>query len=237
MRCIECPSAAVRVENPPPRIDPGRAGASARREHDRRLAKREAANKERWGERVGGWVTRFGVVPQSTAAWGIGARGEELLAEAFAKVPNVVALHDRKVLGTRGNIDHIVVAPAGVFVVDAKHIDGLIEVRDYGGFFRTDLRLTVGRRNKSHLARNMDSQVDAVLEALNSADLLVPCEVKAVLCFVEGSWPIFRPPSSFENVYLESDRSIGRRLSAPVVHMPEDIDHMARILAVAFPPK
>ncbi|MEW5990840.1 MAG: nuclease-related domain-containing protein [Chloroflexota bacterium] len=40
--------------------------------------------------------------------------------------------HDRRVPGTRGNIDHIIVAPASVFVVDARAYVGLIEVRNYG---------------------------------------------------------------------------------------------------------
>jgi hypothetical protein len=146
MHCIECPMEAVEVLSPPP-IDAGVAGGSARREQDRRLAKREADNMDRWGQRVGGWVTRFGTVPQSTAAWGIGARGEELLAATLDGMAGVIALHDRRVRGTRGNIDHIVIAPPGVFVVDAKHMDGLIEIRDYGGLFRRDLRLTVGRRD------------------------------------------------------------------------------------------
>src|SRR5687768_10744479 len=83
MSCIACPTAVAEATSPRP-IDQGAAGASARREHERRLAKREAANRERWGERVGGWVTRFGAVPHSTAAWGIGARGEELLAASLA---------------------------------------------------------------------------------------------------------------------------------------------------------
>lgn len=218
-------------------IDQGIAGGSARRAYERRLAAREAANKTRWGNRVGGWVTNLGAVPHSTNAWGIGARGEERLAAALAKVPGVVALHDRKVRRTRGNIDHLVIAPAGVFVVDAKRYEGLIRVRDYGGWFRTDLRLTVGGRNKSHLAKNMDWQVDAVLQALNAADLEVGVVVRAVLCFVDGEWPILTRPRTFENVILESDRTIGTILSYPIVHAAEEIDRLARILAGAFPPK
>jgi hypothetical protein len=106
------------------------AGASAHREFERRLVKREVAARAKWGERVGGWVTRFGAVPQSTVAWSIGARGEELLGAALAAVPNVVVLHDRRVRGTRGNIDHLVITPAGVFVVDAKFYRGVIEIRN-----------------------------------------------------------------------------------------------------------
>jgi hypothetical protein len=58
--------------------------------------------------------------PQSTRAWAIGAWGEEKLAEVLAGLDGLQVLHDRRVPGTRGNIDHIVIAPAGVFVVDPR---------------------------------------------------------------------------------------------------------------------
>lgn len=236
MSCVECPAVVVHAPSPPP-IDGGVAGGSARREEERRLAKRVADNKDRWGERVGGWVTRFGAVPQSTAAWGIGARGEELFAASLAALPGLVALHDRRVPGTRGNIDHIVIAPAGVFVVDAKHMEGLIEIRDYGGFFRTDRRLTVRRRDKSGLARNMGWQVEAVEKALTNAGVDPLPRITPVLCFVDGRWPWFRPPSEFEGVRLESETSIVPLFTAPTELDEAAIERVARILAGAFPPK
>lgn len=119
------------------------------------MAKRETELEGRWGKRVGGWINRFAAEPQSIAAWGIGAKGEELLAEALLAVPGLIALHDRRVRGTKGNIDHIVIAPAGVVVVDAKHYEGMIALRNYGWFLRPDWRLTVNRRDKSKLARDM----------------------------------------------------------------------------------
>ena len=236
MHCIECPPQPSTDPSPPP-IDTGVAGGSARREQERRLARREAANKDRWGERVGGWVTRLGAVPHSTAAWGIGALGEELLAASLASVPELVALHDRRVPRTKGNIDHLVVAPAGVFVVDAKHYEGIIEIRDYGGLFRTDLRLTVGRRDKSNLARNMSWQVEAVTKALANAGVDPLPQITPVLCFVDGRWPWFRPPNEFEGVRLESEKSIARLFTATDALDAEAIDRLSRILADALPPK
>jgi hypothetical protein len=39
---------------------------------------------------------------------------------------HVIALHDGLIPGTKGNIDHISVAPAGVLVVDAKAYKGKV---------------------------------------------------------------------------------------------------------------
>ena len=125
----------------PQAIDAGVAGQPTRQEHDRRATKRETAVKERWGNPIGGAVLALTDEPQSTRAWAVGARGEEKLAEAL---DGFSVLHDRRVPGTRGNIDHIVVAPAGVFVVDAKRYEGRIEIRNHGWFLRPDERLHVG---------------------------------------------------------------------------------------------
>jgi Nuclease-related domain len=141
-------------------------------QHDRRAAKHEARIEARWElGRIGRFVKAITTEPQSTRAWAIGAWGEEKLAEALAGIDGLQVLHDRRVRGTRGNIDHIAIAPAGVFVVDAKAYQGLIEIRNRGWFFRPDWRLTVGRRDKSKLARNMAWQVDAVRPALEAAGI------------------------------------------------------------------
>lgn len=117
IHCVSCPTAPAAE---PPEVDAGVAGRSARQERDRRAARREAAVRERWGNRIGGVVLALTDEPQSTRAWAAGARGEEKLAEALT---GFTVLHDRRVPGTSGNIDHVVVAPAGVFVVDAKRYE------------------------------------------------------------------------------------------------------------------
>lgn len=235
MSCIVCPPPSLAPSRTP--LDSGVAGASARREYARRVDKREAGLKERFGDRLGGFINRFVDEPQSIRAWGIGAVGEELLGKALAQVPGLITLNDRKVRGTKGNIDHIVIAPAGVFVVDAKHWEGIIRVVDRGGFFSTDLRLTVGGRDRSKLADNMEWQVKAVIRAMTDAGVQPLPPVTSVLCFVDGSWPIFRAPKSYNGVLLESDRSIVRVLSATNELDSGRIESIARVLAAALPGK
>jgi hypothetical protein len=164
--------------NVPATGEPG----SAPREYERRLGKRETALKGRWGDRVGGLINRFADEPQSIRAWGLGAKGEELLAAALAKVPDLVVLNDPRVTGTRGNIDHIAIAPAGVFVLDAKYHEGLVKVVNKGSIFRSGWRLTVGGRNKSGVAENMGWQLEALMKALDvGVDPLPPGEPAILL--------------------------------------------------------
>jgi hypothetical protein len=233
VRCIACPDRAD-VAAPAP-LDVGTAGGSAQREHDRRATQRDERVKERFGRRFGGLLLAVTEEPQSTRAWAKGARGEQKLAEAIAGLPDVVALHDRRVPGTRGNIDHLVMAPAGLFVVDAKHYDGRLRIRDKGGLFRTDLRLYVGGRDCSPLADNMAWQVKAVETLLASVEVTMP--VTPVLCFIDVEWPLLFAPDSFRCVRLADPKSLRKLITATPALDVAAIDKLARILVAGFPAK
>jgi hypothetical protein len=205
-RCLACPIPGAGPTEPP--VDHGIAGGSAAREFERRTAKRQATVKNRFGNRLGSVILALTDEPQTTQAWAQGARGEEELAESLAGVSGVRVLNDRGVPGRQGNIDHLVVGPGGVFVVDAKAHQGMVRIRDRGGLFRTELRLYVGRRDWSQLAEDMGWQVAAVERELRSAAPDVMPPITPVLCFVNAEWPLFRPPDSYRGVRLESKRSI-----------------------------
>jgi hypothetical protein len=80
-------------------------------------------------------------------------------------------------------------------------------------------------------------QVAAVEGALRGAwsGLLPP--IIPVLCFVDGEWPIFRPPDAFAGVRLESERSIRRLVTARQALDEGSIEALARVLGTAFPAK
>lgn len=232
VRCIECPKApGART------IDGGTAGASAYREYERRKVAREERAKLFLGKTLGSIAVAASAEDPATVAWKRGAIDESKLAATLADVPQARALHDRRVRGTRGNIDHIVVAPAGVFVIDAKLYRGVIRVRDRGTLFKMDERLYVGSRDCSRLAENMAWQVSAIKAVLASVGVAyshVP--VQPALCFVDGEWAFFTP-SSYKGVRLEGLRSIKKLLTSGQALNPPAIDDMAAILSSAFPSK
>ena len=79
----------------------------------------------RWG-RLGGLALALSNDPSSTRIWQRGSVGESRLGAALGRIARAdeVVLRDRRVPGTRTNIDHVVVAPSGVYVVDAKCYTG-----------------------------------------------------------------------------------------------------------------
>jgi hypothetical protein len=226
VQCTVCPATD----------DPGIPGASAQAEADRRKAKREINAKRTLGNILGGVLLATKGEPQTTLAWEIGAYGERKLAEILAGVPNAKLLHDRRIPGTRANLDHLLVAPAGVFVVDCKLHRGRIHLRNKGGFFSNDLRLYVGSRDRSAMAEKTIWQVEVVQQALEEAGFKPAPLIVPVICFVDGSWQInFPPPQQFEGVWLEDGRSITRFVAGRPVLDADTIARVHHALAMRFP--
>jgi len=214
-------------------INLGVAGRSAMGEFERRHAGREARIRERWG-RLAGLVLALSDDPQSTRAWQRGSTGETKLAKALGRVDreDIVVLNDRKVPGTKGNIDHLVLCPAGVFVVDSKHYEGQVHTKNVGGLITgSDLRLIVGRRDCTRLATAIAWQVAAVKTALDGN----ATPVHPVLCFIDAEWPLFGGPREFQGVLIESDRSLRHRITQPGELDVEAVRQLAMVLAHRLP--
>lgn len=216
-------------------IDAGIAGLSARKEHERRRAKREARLEEKWGTgRLGRIAKALSDDPQSTKAWAQGAAGEERVAKVLADRlgDRAVLLHDRKVPGTRGNIDHLVIAAAGVWIVDAKQYRGKVERRDVGGWFRSDLRLYVGGRDRTKLVDGLQWQQDAVVAALDRADI----PVHSALSFVDAEWPLlFAKPLQLSDVWISWPKKLAEMIDKPGPLDDAAIEAAARLLAERLP--
>lgn len=164
-----------------PEIDRGEAGASAAREWTRRHDKREQAVRNRYGK-LAGVVLALSDDPHSTNAWAYGANGEHAVGNILNPLgeQGLGVLHDRRIPRSRANIDHIVVAPYGVVVIDAKNYKGRVERRDRGGLFSTDYRLYVGGRDKTQLVAGMQKQAEAVRVALGVPPEEIPIRLVAV---------------------------------------------------------
>jgi hypothetical protein len=76
-----------------------------------------------------GWGLRF-QVSQEARAWRLGARGERRTARILARLERdgFVAFHDLAVPGSPANIDHLVIGPTGVFVIDSKLYRGAVRI-------------------------------------------------------------------------------------------------------------
>jgi hypothetical protein len=140
-------------------IDPGIAGRSAQRESERRRERRQLATQSRprlLNALLGPSAEQKRLLTEQKR-WATGARGEEMLAESLTRrCSATLLLHDRRIPGSRANIDHIAVTASGVFVIDAKRYHGKIEVREplFG-----KAKLMVAGRNRTKLVEGLEKQV------------------------------------------------------------------------------
>jgi hypothetical protein len=111
---------------------------------------------------------------RTTVAWRKGADGERRTAGILAGLgAGTISLHDRRIPGSRANIDHIVFAPTGVFVVETKHWSG---------------RVVVGRGTARRNGRSMQPEIEqarreaSVVDAALGGLARLGIHVRPILC-------------------------------------------------------
>jgi hypothetical protein len=213
-----------------PEGDP--AGSSARREYERRRARDEAKILEKWGQgRLGRIAVALSDERQSTTAWKSGAIGEAVVGAALDAIPSgdVAVLHDRRIPGRKTNIDHIVVTPGGVWVIDAKRYRGKRpELRIEGGLLRPRVEKLIVGGDRTALVDSVLRQRELVAEVVG------PVPVTASLCFVDADWPVFGGSFTTREVLVCWPKKLAKRISAEQgeVH----VTATAAALAAHFPP-
>ncbi|HXR44041.1 MAG TPA: nuclease-related domain-containing protein, partial [Pseudolysinimonas sp.] len=135
----------------------------------------------------------------------------------------VRVLHDRRIPGSKANIDHIAIGPRGVFVIDAKHYTGGPTLRTSGGLFSPRVeKLMIGSRDHTSLVAGVHKQVRLVDDALESAGLShVP--TFGMLCFVEAEWPLIGGDFTIDGVEVLWPRKAVARVTASGPLVAEDV--------------
>ncbi|HLW45705.1 MAG TPA: nuclease-related domain-containing protein [Acidimicrobiales bacterium] len=219
-----------------PAFDRGTPGRSAEAEYLRRRARDDQRRRETFGRLA--WVAHLVAGErQSTTAWSTGAHGERRVAAELERVlgERGIVLHDRRVPGGWGNIDHLAVAPSGIWVIDAKEYRGRVQRRDVGGLLRRDVRLYVGGRDRSKAIAGVARQEEAVRCLLehDSGGSVPP--LHSVICLVGADWDWFARPFQLDGVRVTWPRRLGRLLLTPAVLSDAEIEHLGALLARRFP--
>jgi len=173
--------------------------------------------------------------------WTKGAAGEYLMDLSLHSHVNegAVILTDRQVPGTKSNIDHIVVAPSGVWIVDSKVWKGRIEYKSVT-MMSTAKRLFVDGKDRTSAVEAIFNLVIPVAQLLG--DKSVP--IKPALVFIEGDWSdtsaariLANRPYQHLSVWISWPRAIWKKINEPG---PLDKDAIKRIgadLDTSLPPR
>jgi Nuclease-related domain len=114
-----------------------------------------------------GWELRFRPSPDALA-WRRGATGEQRTARLLSPLERQgwVVLHDLAVPGSRANLDHLVIGPGGVFVVDSKQYRGRLQLDPSG-------RLWHGRYPLTAVLRAVSFEADRAAQVLPDPGVVV----------------------------------------------------------------
>jgi Nuclease-related domain len=172
---------------------------------------------------------------QEAAAWEAGAEGERRVAEALSVLTaasNVIVLHDRLLRPGRSqaNLDHIVVSPAGAYLIDAKNWAGNVTVYQ-GSLWRHKPDGHGGRSSEC-----MNAQVDQVRRMAETMETLASCVVDPVLCLTGRNAHAFGPDQLIRGVHVLPVDQIAHWLACRERTQPDEAVHvLSQKLAGVFP--
>jgi hypothetical protein len=141
----------------------------------------------------------------------------------------VIVLHDRRIPGSRANIDHIAVAPSGIWVIDSKRYKGKVAVSKplFG-----KAKLTVAGRDRTKLVEGLAKQVALVEAVMPAVAPGVP--VRGALCFVDADLPLVGN-LSFNGYPLLYPKRLAKRINGNGSLDETRIHAVASELAARFP--
>jgi hypothetical protein len=232
--CLDCRKPQHTESIPPPshELDRGKPGASLKREHQRRKRNRETRVLQAH-PRIGGFILALGDAPQHEYAFHRGDLGEKAVAaslEARTEGGLTIALHNRRMPNGRGDIDHIAIAPTGVYVIDTKDWKGKVEiVRPWFGA----PKLLINRRDCSNLLDGLERQI-AAIRAVLDRERAAAIPTRGALCFTQADLPWLRTQELRGHLLLYR-KALAKRLNAEGPLDAVEIERVARELATALP--
>jgi hypothetical protein len=224
---VRSPEGETRLQE----LDRGVPGASAAGEYQRRRLAREADVTQ--ARSVVGHVLSARRAPPEETAFRRGEQGELAVAgclERRTQHSSTILLHDRRMPGGHGNIDHLAVTSTGVFVIDAKRYRGKVGV---GRGFQSE-KLFVNGRDRKNVLDGLDRQVKVVRAALS--DLRQgEVAVQGILCFAKRNFAPGEGKQAVRGHLLLRPRPLARRLRTQGSLASEVIDAVALALAEILP--
>jgi Nuclease-related domain len=174
---------------------------------------------------MAGWALRFRPSPDAVA-WRRGAAGERRTARLLEPLERQgwAVLHDLAIPGSQANIDHLVIGPAGVYVIDSKQYRGRLQLDPLG-------RLWHGRYPLAPMLRAVSFEADQAAQVLPDPGVAV-----VPIMAIHGV-PVPWGKVVTDGVPVVSARRLPSMLRAlPVVLGPERVVGLADQARIRFHP-
>lgn len=160
-------------------------------------------------------------LPFESLVWAKGAEGERRAAAYVEPLLDAgfIVLNNRRIPGGRGDIDHIVIGPTGIFPIETKNWSGRVEIRND--------RLFVGSHDRTWVLEQVYREALAVQLALGEELTARRVTVVPIICALGGVSGSQRVASG---VHVTDGRSLARLVSdRPHVFDDESVQQLARL--------
>ena len=168
----------------------------------------------------------------SARAWAAGADGERRVGAELSTLPAAwTVLHDRLLRPgqSAANLDHVVVGPAGLVLVDAKNWSGSVTAWD-GGLFQ---HLGPSGARTSHSKHAEVAKVHSMAMAM-AVETGMP--VTSVICLAGASEATFGEPQCIRGVWVVAlSQLVAWLRSRPLVLQPDDVVRLSTRAMTSFP--
>ena len=172
-----------------------------------------------WGAAAAGGVALVMLsgllaMPQTIDAWRVGADGERRTGKHLDGLAEAgfVVLHDRKVGGYGGNLDHVAIGPSGVWAIETKSLAGKVEINGDS--------LTIGGRRQDKIVDQVYREATAAQIAMGESLTRLGLTVTPVICLHRGELPWFN--KTVRGVRLASGHQLVRLLRDGDVRLSAD---------------
>ena len=157
-------------------------------------------------------IVRLFVLPDHVTSWETGGEGERATARLLLALEpeGFQVLHDRRIPRSRANIDHVVVGPTGIWVVETKSYRGSVRV-ERG-------EVVVGGRRKPGFVAEVRREQAAVSAALGGRP------VAPVIVVHRADFPIFGSLTAGDIPVLPPERLAEHLRRAPTTLSQAEAD-------------
>ena len=138
----------------------------------------------------------------SGMSWNKGIKGEAIVAEYLNELPkDYFIFNDVKFPGSWGNLDHIIVGPNGVFVIETKNLSGFYVVEDSEWKYKKNIQLNPLKRSLSQPGKQVLANTKALknfldLNGINVAGL----EINSIVSLIKNNYKIKIRPNRYNIV-------------------------------------
>jgi hypothetical protein len=169
-------------------------------------------------------VGQLFVLPQHVTAWDTGGEGERLTAAALEplRAEGFVVFHDRAIPMSVANVDHVIVGPSGVWVIETKHYKGRIRV-DRGD-------LVVAGHRRPGVVEEVEREGHAV------ARVVAPHGVKPIIVVHRGEFQLLGWPNLRGVPVVTPKEAVKRIRRGEVILTSDQIADIAAQIDRALPP-